>query len=27
MIPDDITFTGICYSHRVFIALNEKPNA
>ena len=27
MIPDDITFTGICYSHRVFMALNEKPNA
>lgn len=27
MIPDDITFTGICYSHRVFVALNEKPNA
>ncbi|NIY48277.1 DeoR family transcriptional regulator [Cedecea colo] len=27
MIPDDITFTGICYSHRVFLALNEKPNA
>lgn len=27
MIPDDITFTGICYSHRVFIALNEKPHA
>lgn len=27
MIPDDITFTGICYSHRVFVALNEKANA
>lgn len=27
MIPDDIIFTGICYSHKVFIALNEKPNA
>jgi DeoR family deoxyribose operon repressor len=27
MIPDDIIFTGICYSHRVFMALNEKPNA
>ncbi|HBA5220295.1 DeoR family transcriptional regulator, partial [Citrobacter freundii] len=27
MIPDDISFTGICYSHRVFVALNEKPNA
>ncbi|KFB99861.1 DeoR family deoxyribose operon repressor [Trabulsiella guamensis ATCC 49490] len=27
MIPDDITFTGICYSHRVFMALNDKPNA
>ncbi|MEL0551784.1 MULTISPECIES: DeoR family transcriptional regulator [Enterobacteriaceae] len=27
MIPDDIAFTGICYSHRVFMALNEKPNA
>ncbi|KNC11302.1 DeoR faimly transcriptional regulator [Klebsiella sp. RIT-PI-d] len=27
MIPDDITFTGICYSHRVFMALNEKPGA
>ncbi|NEN74479.1 DeoR family transcriptional regulator, partial [Escherichia coli] len=26
MIPDAITFTGICYSHRVFVALNEKPN-
>ncbi len=25
MIPDDITFTGICYSHRVFMALNESP--
>lgn len=23
---DAITFTGICYSHRVFVALNEKPN-
>lgn len=27
MIPDDITFTGICYSHRVFMALNAKTNA
>lgn len=27
MIPDDISFTGICYSHRVFMALNEKPHA
>lgn len=27
MIPDDIAFTGICYSHRVFVALNDKPNA
>ena len=27
MIPDEIAFTGICYSHQVFIALNEKPNA
>ena len=27
MIPDNITFTGICYSHRVFMALNQKPNA
>lgn len=27
MIPDEITFTGICYSQQVFIALNEKPNA
>ncbi len=27
MIPDEIAFTAICYSHRVFMALNEKPNA
>lgn len=27
MIPDDITFTGICYSHQVFVALTAKPNA
>ena len=27
MIPDEITFTGICYSHQVFMALNAKPNA
>ena len=27
MIPDEIAFTGICYSHQVFIALNETPNA
>lgn len=27
MIPDEMTFTGICYSHQVFIALNQKPNA
>lgn len=27
MIPDEITFTGICYSHQVFMALNQKPNA
>ncbi|WLI78226.1 DeoR family transcriptional regulator [Kosakonia sp. H02] len=27
MIPDDIHFTGICYSHQVFMALNAKPNA
>lgn len=27
LIPDDIAFTGICYSHRVFLALNQKENA
>lgn len=27
MIPDDIAFTGICYSHQVFMALNAKPKA
>lgn len=26
MIPDDISFTGICYSHQVFMALNARPN-
>ncbi len=27
MIPDDISFTGICYSLQVFLALNAKPGA
>ncbi len=27
MIPDEISFTAICYSHQVFMALNAKPNA
>lgn len=27
MIPDEMIFTGVCYSHQVFMALNEKPNA
>lgn len=27
LIPDNIHFTGICYSHRVFLALSQKKNA
>ncbi len=27
LIPDEINFTGICYSHNVFLALSQKKNA
>ncbi|EMT6576106.1 DNA-binding transcriptional repressor DeoR [Providencia rettgeri] len=27
LIPEDINFTGICYSHNVFLALSQKKNA
>lgn len=27
LIPDNLHFTGICYSHRVFLALSQKKNA
>ncbi|EEB46615.1 transcriptional regulator, DeoR family [Providencia alcalifaciens DSM 30120] len=27
LIPEEISFTGICYSHNVFLALSQKKNA
>ncbi|HGN1706769.1 TPA: DeoR family transcriptional regulator [Providencia rettgeri] len=27
LIPEEINFTGICYSHNVFLALSQKKNA